>query len=191
MTESEILGILIESANTNFVCELYYRKSVARDPIMPRFIEPYHLSTGKQDTLLRSYQTDPEEGWRSFMLHKIDSVELTHIPYKPRRKQTITTAEIHLQYAPSPHWTDGRKAYRDLICDALADKAVDALEFASIKNLIRDKNLKLEDIRYVHASLYHRALGMILQDGFITKEERNEIKFLHKVFDALGWAMGQ
>tara|TARA_R110002072_G_scaffold136826_7_gene279382 strand:+ start:58 stop:633 length:576 start_codon:yes stop_codon:yes gene_type:complete len=190
MEQSQVVGVLIECAESNQLCEMYYRKSVARGATLPRLVEPYHFVTGKQDTLVRCYQQMPEEGWRTFMLHKIESVQPTDFEYAPRKNQTLSTAEVQHQYQPSPHWTEPRKLYRDMICDALADGTVDALEFVEINQLVTDFNLANEDIRFIHASLFSRALEAIVSDGFVTEEEEQEIRFLHRVFKRLGWTIG-
>tara|TARA_R110000744_G_C19186865_1_gene543412 strand:- start:214 stop:789 length:576 start_codon:yes stop_codon:yes gene_type:complete len=190
MEQSQVIGVLIECAESNQLCEMFYRKSVAREATLPRLVEPYHFVTGKQDTLVRCYQQMPEEGWRTFMLHKIESVQPTDFEYDPRRKQSLSTAEVKHSYQPSSFWTEPRKLYRDMICDALADGTVDALEFIEIKQLIQEFNLKIEDIRFVHASLFSRALEAIISDGFVSDEEEQEIRFLHRVFKKLGWSIG-
>lgn len=191
MTEQDSLGVLIEAAKSNQLCILHYRKAVSRKTTQARLIEPYSLVTGKQDTLVRCYQVDPESGWRTFMLHKFESVSLSDISYQPRRQATIIHAEIHVQYEPSTFWTDSRKQYRDLICDILADGKVSRNELDLALGFISSANLGIDDIRFVHATLYHRALGAIIDDGFITDVEVAETRFLHKVFDALGWAIGR
>lgn len=191
ISETESLRVLIESAKKKQLCEMYYRKAVSRESVQPRLIEPYSLVTGKQDTLVRCFQTDPDPGWRTFMLHKIDSLSITDSTYKPRRKATIIDAEVHIQYEPSSYWTDERKVYRDLICDILADGRVDSRELKLVQEHITSKPLMIDDIRFVHANLYHRALGAIIQDGFMSDLEVAETRFLHKVFSALGWSIGE
>lgn len=170
---------------------MWYRKAVSRKLIVERLVEPYSLNTGKQDTLVRCYQVSPEAGWRTFMIHKIDRLEVTPEVYHPRRKVTIAEAEIEPVYEPSPFWTDARVAYRDMVCDALADGFVSKEELAEIQGFLSASQMTLDDTRYVHASLFHRCLGAILEDGFVSDEEVAEVRFLHKVFDALGWTVGQ
>lgn len=189
--QNEHLGVLIKAARTNNRALMWYRKSVSRKPIVERLVEPYSLNSGKQDTLVRCYQVGPEAGWRTFMVHKIERLEITPEMYHPRRKVTLCDAEIEPVYEPSPFWTEGRIAYRDMVCDALADGFVSKHELAEIKSLIESSKLTLDDTRYVHASLFHRCLGAVLEDGFISDEEVAEIRFLHKVFAALGWTVGQ
>ena len=72
--------------------------------------------------MVRCYQLEPEEGWRFFMLHKIDRIEGTNESFLPRAKITLTTGEILQSFEPDPTWTDNARIYRDMIGDALADE---------------------------------------------------------------------
>lgn len=189
--QHEHLGVLVKAARSSNRVLMWYRKAVSRKPIVERLVEPYNLITGKQDMLVRCYQVGPEAGWRTFMVHKIERLEVTPEIYHPRRKATICDAELQPVYEPSPFWTDARKDYRDIVCDALADGNVSAQEMTDIKAFLVDRGLTHDDTRYVHASLYHRCLGAVLEDGFVSEDEVKEIRFLHRVFAALGWTVGQ
>lgn len=189
--QSGHLGTLIAAARQQRRVLMWYRKAVSRTPVAERLVEPYSLNTGKQDTLIRCYQVGPEAGWRTFMVHKIERLEVTPEVYFPRRKVTLCDAEVEPTYEPSPFWSEARRDYRDIVCDALADGTVSARELADIKALLVERGLTHDDTRYVHASLFHRCLGAVLEDGFVSEEEVAEIRFLHRVFAALGWTVGQ
>ena len=83
---------------------------------------------------------------------------------------------------------DATQAYRDMIGDALADGRIDAVELNEM-HAARD-TLKVEIARYVHASIYHRCLGAVLDDNKITDAELDELSMLHDLFAMLGWAVG-
>lgn len=198
ITEGTSLHIetLIDAAANTRLAVMFYRKGVTRAAIPARLVEPYSFTDGKQDIMVRCYQLQQDDdaslsGWRFFMAHKIDRVEPTTIQFKPRRRISLPTGEVTAQYEPSPHWSDeGRRLYRDLVGDAIADGSISPGERFDISAVKAKCKLKEEDIRFVHASVYHRCLGAVLDDGFIADHELEEIRFLHQAMRMLGWAVG-
>lgn len=190
--------VLVDLAANSCLAVIFYRKGVTKHTIKPRLIEPYAFVEGKQDQMVRAYQLEhdgdaDQSGWRFFMLHKIDRVEPTQIRFKPRRKITLPTGEIDekLSVPSSPHWeNEARRAYRDWVGDALADGKLNAEELVALKGFRKEHGLTDEDTRFVHASIYHRCLGSVLDDGFVTQDEIDQIHFLHRAMRALGWAVG-
>lgn len=190
--------VLVDLAANNCVAVLFYRKGATSSTIRPRLIEPYAFVDGKQDQMVRAYQLDhggdaSESGWRFFMMHKIDRVEPTTMRFKPRRKITLPTGEIDETHSskPDPHWAnEARRAYRDWVGDALADGKLTPEELAALKGFRAEHGLTDDDIRFVHASVYHRCLGSVLDDGFVSQEEIDQIHYLHRAMRALGWAVG-
>lgn len=182
---------LIRLARGHRVAELYYRKGATDHTIKPRLIEAYNWTEGKQDIMVRAYQIAPEEGWRFFMVHKIARVGDGGVDFHPRKPVSLPDGVVTEAYEPSPHWEDPRRAYRDLVSDALADGKIDRDEAAAINKFVSESGLTEADKRYVHASLYHRCLGAVLDDGFLDDVELMQIWFLHEVFKRLGWHVGQ
>lgn len=190
--------LLVESATKQRLASLWYRKGPTDAAIPVRLIEPYSFVEGEQDLMIRCYQVEqhgctPEKGcgWRFFMAHKIVEVKVTDRAFKPRRKITLPTGEVtELNCAGSPNWEEGRRAYRDLVGDALADGVLDAGEVAQAAECRRRFKLRDEDVRYVHASIYHRCLGAVLGDGFVSQDEIDQVRYLHRSMHALGWCVG-
>lgn len=193
---SEHVTTLIDMASNQRLAIMFYRKGVTRATIPPRLIEPYTFVDGKQDLMIRCYQLEQDgdaavAGWRFFMAHKIDRVEPTTLPFKPRRRITLPSGEISQEFTPSEHWeNDGRRVYRDFVGDALADGVIDPGERFDIEGIKQKYKLTPDDIRYVHASVYHRCLGCVLDDGFVTDDEESQIRFLHGAMRSLGWSVG-
>lgn len=182
--------LIVDLASANRCVEIWYRKGATSEPIHPRTIEPYTWVEGKQDLMIRAYQVEPEPGWRFFMVHKIEAARDAGSAFKPRRAVHLPTGIISESYIPTPNWTEGRRLYRDLVGDAMADGKLDAAERAEIARVHRAYELTAADTRYVHASIYHRCLGAIIDDGWITDDEQDQIRYLHRVMTALGWAVG-
>lgn len=193
---SEAVQSLIKLAERGMRAVLYYRKGATRETIRPRVVEPYTFNVGKQDLLIKCWQLQhgdnaEESGWRFFMAHKIDAVEPTSIKYHPRIKVTLPAAEVESVFIYDPAWDhEGRRAYRDYVGDALADGVIDAGERFDIEGIKQKFSLTMDDIRFVHASIYHRCIGAVLDDGFVKDEEVEQIRFLHKMLWQLGWCVG-
>ncbi len=193
---SEHVETLIRCADQNVLAVLHYRKGVTSASIRPRLVEPYAFREGAQDLMIKCYQLEhdgdgAESGWRFFMSHKIDRAEPTTIRFRPRRKITITSGEVSEASKKNESWdSEGRRLYRDLVGDAMADGFVAPAELLAIEQLREKYKLTDEDIRFVHATVYHRCLGAVTQDGFLADEEVDQIRFLHRVMKALGWSVG-
>lgn len=197
MSISPHVEVLIESAANARLAVLYCRKGATAEYSAPRLEEPYSFAQGKQDLMVRCFQLEhdgdtDESGWRFFMSHKIQHAEPISIAFKPRRKVVLPTGEVTHVYEPDPNWKmKGRQQYRDLICNALADGRVDPREFANLQAIKKELGLDQDDIRYVHAALYHRCLGYIIEDGVVQEPEVEQIAFVHETMRKLGWAVGE
>ena len=188
---------LVDLSKDSRLAVLYYRKGVTSKKLQPRLIEPYCFADGKQDLMIRAFQLQEgsdtgKAGWRFFMQHKIESVEPTTIQFTPRRKVTLPSGAVTETAAPrSEHWEQpGRREYRDLVGDALADGELDPGEMFDLIGIKQRFKLGLEDIRFVHASVYQRCLETVLDDGFLAEDELDQIRFLHRAMRSLGWAVG-
>lgn len=190
------ISTMIECASDSCLAVLFYRKGVTKTSLKPRLIEPYSFAQGKQDLMIKAFQLNRagdtgESGWRFFMSHKVEAVEKTNVRFKPRRPITLPTGEVTESYGRSEHWeADGRRIYRDFVGDALADGKLDPGEIFDIEGIRQKHRLTDDDIRYVHASVYQRCLGAVLDDGFVTEDEVEQIRFLHRALRCLGWAVG-
>lgn len=185
------LDQLITLGEDHRCARLNYRSRLTPTQLFDRVVEPYNLTQGKEDVLLRAYQRQPEEGWRYFMLHKIDRVEDAGMDFQPRRDITLASDSRQIFEAPragSP-WTDEMRRYRDLVADALAEGLVNKPMFDEIHELAASTGLTEEQIRYVHASLFYRLLGAILRDGTVAEPQLAEIRHVQRVLKGLGWAV--
>lgn len=196
MANSPHVDVLVDLAAKSTLAVLYYRKSASGRDAKPRLVEPYSFSEGREDLLIRCYQLEHdgdagESGWRFFMAHKIQHVEATRIPFRPRRKISLPTGEVTRTAEPNPHWQhEGRREYRDRVSDALADGRLRADEIFDLEEIKSRHKLTPDDVRFVHASLYHRCLGSILEDGSVSEDELEQIRFLHSSMRYLGWCVG-
>jgi len=180
---------LIAIASRTHLAELHYRKGVTSVSARARIVEPYNLTQGKQDAMVRCYQRQPKEGWRFFMIHKLDRVADTGEAFEPRARITLPTAHVTTTAEPESGWTPGLKGYRNLVSDAMADGVVTAQELRQIEQYKREHNITRDQLRFVHASVFHRCLGAVLDDGIVDDEERRQIRFLNKVLSKLGWSV--
>lgn len=139
--------------------------------------------------MVRAFQLKPQSGWRFFMIHKLEDVVDTGKPFKPRRKITLPQLKIAQRYEKNETWTSALKQYRNLVGDAMADGTVTTDELQEIEALKREKGLTIENIRFVHASMFHRCLGAIIEDNIVDEDERMQIRFLHRVLSKLGWSV--
>jgi len=186
---STVLKTLAELGSQRRLAELYYRKGVATKSLPRRLVEPYTLTQGAQDAMVLCYQIEPEEGWRFFMLDKIDRVADAGAIFNPRRKIRIDAGETDLRYEERPYWTPELQTYRDMVSDALADGKVTKEERLEIETFAMSNGISLQQLRFVHASIFHRCLGAIIEDGEVDAEERAQLQFLHRVLQALGWSV--
>lgn len=190
-THADQLNTLTALALAHRCAELRYRSRLAPERTLPRIVEPYALTQGKEDAMVRCYQIEPEEGWRFFMLHKIDSVRDAGIPFEPRQEITIAADAAATFGAPVARdpWTENMLRYRDLVSDAIADGLVSRATFDQIRDDAASANLTDEQIRYVHASLFYRCLGAILRDGTVGPAQLAELRLVQRVLSGLGWGV--
>lgn len=180
---------LAELGSRRRLAELYYRKGSSSKKLPRRLVEPYNFTQGSQDVMVRCYQIEPEEGWRFFMLHKIDRVADAGAIFNPRRTVRLDTGEIDLTFQERPYWTPELQGYRDLVSDALADGKVTKEERLEIETYAMNNGISLQQLRFVHASIFYRCLGAILDDGQVDADERVQLRFLNRVLRALGWSV--
>lgn len=72
----------------------------------------------------------------------------------------------------------------------MADGNLSKQELAAIEVMKQQGTIELGDLRYVHAHLLHQCLVLSLADGEVSDEEANEMRFMQRVFGALGWRIG-
>ncbi|MCH7872315.1 MAG: twin-arginine translocation signal domain-containing protein [Planctomycetes bacterium] len=70
-----------------------------------------------------------------------------------------------------------------------ADDRVTREERDEIEEFSKEHSLNIERRRFVHAALFHRCLGAVLDDGVIDAQERAQLKFLDRVLSSLGWSI--
>jgi predicted DNA-binding transcriptional regulator YafY len=187
----ERLDELIALGEDHRAVRVHYRSRLTPTQLLGRVIEPYNLTQGKEDVLVRAYQLEPEEGWRYFMAHKIDRVEDAGRTFEPRREVTLAQ-DSRLIFEPpraGTPWTDAMRRYRDLVVDALAEGLVGKPMFDEIHDFAASSGLTDEQVRYVHASLFYRLLGAILRDGTVAEPQLAEIRHVQRVLKGLGWAV--
>lgn len=192
---NEHVDTIVEMARQARLVVIYYRKGITKEVSKPRLVEPYAFVQGKQDLMIRCFQLQHgedagESGWRFYMAHKIEGADSTGIAFKPRRPIKLPTGEVETKITPSEHWTESRQLYRDFVADALADGWIDPSEAVTIKEFKAKHGLTDSDTRFVHASVYQRCLGAVIDDGFVTDRELEELRYLHTAMRSLGWAIG-
>lgn len=173
---------------------IHYRSRLAHERTEARTVEPYALTQGKEDAMVRCFQLGPEEGWRFFMLHKIDRVADAGATFVPRQEITIATDAAAEFGGPALRplrdpWTDEMRRYRDLVSDAIADGLVSKATFEQIKEFGSGTGMTEEQVRFVHASLFYRCLGAILRDGTVEREQLAELRLVQRVLTGLGWGV--
>jgi hypothetical protein len=189
---SEQLDMLKRLAEERRCAELYYGSRLTPSPPVPRLVEPYALLQGTQDVLVRCYQVRPEPaGWRTFMLHKIDRVVDTGIPFTPRQEVTIAADETPIfgGEAPRAPWTEDLRLYRDLVAEALRHGLVDEEKLSEIRSFAERAGLRPEQVRWVHAVLFQRCLNGVIRDGVVGPEQLSEIRLVQRVLKGLGWGV--
>ena len=156
---------LTELGTSKRLAAVRYRKSFRGGNSLVRLIEPYTFTRGEQDIMLRCYQLEPDAGWRFFAVNKISQVSDEAV------------------------WTEDLLAYSELVSGALADDRVTREERDEIEEFSKEHSLNIERRRFVHAALFHRCLGAVLDDGVIDAQERAQLKFLDRVLSSLGWSI--
>lgn len=182
---------LVELAAKRRLVELHYRKNLTSGQAVPRVVEPYNFTRGQQDVVLRCYQLEPDQGWRFFMVHKVERVEDGGDAFEPRVRITLSSEDIDEQERArtSNAWTDRVRRYRDLVSDAMADGTLTVDEVETIHNYAAESGVTDDERNYVHAALFHKCLGTIVEDGEVKAQEREQIQFLHRVLAKLGWGV--
>lgn len=182
---------LTDLAERHRCATLHYGSRLTPSITRPRVVEPYNLTQGKEDVMVRCYQLYPVEGWRYFMVHKIRDVADAGVQFIPRRDVTLPTDETITFGGPrrDAPWTEGMLQYRDAVSDALADGIVRKEEFDEVRAVARQVGLTQEQIRYVHASLFHRCLGAVLRDGTVGEGQLAELRLVQRVLHGLGWGV--
>lgn len=173
------------------VVEVHYRKHLTKPDSVARLVEPYNFTQGQQDIMLRCFQLEPDPGWRFFMVHKIDRIEDGGSGFEPRVRialDTQTLGQDATDVISTAHLERVRK-YRDLVLDAIADNRVTKEEQEQIEAFRVESDLSDAERDYVHAALFHRCIGAIVEDGQVTQEERQQVIFLQRVLTKLGWGL--
>lgn len=188
---SEQLETLKRLAAERRCAELHYRDRLTPSRTVARLVEPYALLQGTQDVLVRCYQLRPDEGWRTFMLHKIDRVIDTGVHFTPRQEVTIAADETPIfgGEAPRAPWTEDLRLYRDLVAEALRHGLVDEEKLSEIRSFAERAGLRPEQVRWVHAVLFQRCLNGVIRDGVVGPEQLSEIRLVQRVLKGLGWGV--
>jgi hypothetical protein len=190
-----VLNTIVDMAKHKRLVTIVYRKGVTADKAPARLIEPHCFKEGTQDLMIRAFQMEPDDppkccgGWKFFMLHKIEDAQPTSISFRPRRTITLPGGEVE-DGRPRVQWTEGRRAYRDLLGDIIADGIVADFEKREADELRAKYKLRAEDVRFVHAAVYSRCLAAVLDDDRFADEEVEQVRFLHSAMKSLGWGVG-
>lgn len=191
---SEQLETLKRLAAERRCAELHYRDRLTPSRTVARLVEPYALLQGTQDVLVRCYQLRPDEGWRTFMLHKIDRVIDTGVHFTPRQEVTIAADETPI-FGGEPGsggardpWTPDLLLYRDLVAEALRHGLVDDEKLGEIRSFAERAGLRPEQARWVHAVLFQRCLNGVIRDGEVGPRQLAEIQLVQRVLTGLGGA---
>lgn len=181
--------MLVELGSRKRLVRLYYRRLIFHDQPEARIVEPYNLTEGTENIMVRCYQRQPDAGWRFFMLSKIDLAEDAGEGFHPRTRITLDPDAIGSRTVLESDWATHLRHYRDLVGEALADGRVTTEEQQKIQQFAMDNNISLQQIRAVHATIFHQCLGAILDDGVVDSDERAQLQFLDRVLRSLGWSV--
>jgi predicted DNA-binding transcriptional regulator YafY len=176
---NKILDSLTDLAAKKHVAAIKYQKALNDTDPKQRLIEPYSLSQGKQDIMLRAFQISPEAGWRFFLLHKIVEVVDQGSSFKPRGKVSLPTGQISKTYEPYENWTEPIQKYRDLVLSALADRCVSESEKKRLKKFTEKNAISIDDIRVVHLNILYVCFQHALSDGVVDEAEMRDIEKLN------------
>jgi hypothetical protein len=180
----KMLNVVTESALIPATIHIVYKKSVLETD-HEREIEPYSLSQGKQDVMLRAFQVTPAPGWRFFMLHKICGARPGR-PFQPRRSISITRGVVHETFEPWANWTTAVQGYRNMVRDVLADMEVTDGEREALERFRVDHSISRAQMRAVHYSLFQQCLGTMLSDGLVEDSEIEHACMLNDCLDKCG-----
>lgn len=181
-----IIDTIKQCAEEKCRVKILYRKAAVDNSPHPRVIEPYSLTTGKQDTMLKAFQINPEEGWRFFMLHKIIEAKPLIQPFKPRGRISVHTGIVLKVYEPYESWTSAICEYRDMILDILSDMSVSDAEREALVKFRLENHINDAQMLSVHGSLFSNCLVHVLTDGLIDTEEKRIIRDLHACLQECG-----
>jgi len=174
---------IVSLAKSKRLVAITYQKSPVDKPL-PRFIEPYTLVQGKQDIMLRAFQTNPEPGWRYFMLHKITKVTDTNIGFEPRRRFVFDTPIR--AFEPYEEWTAAMSKYRNMVLSALSDMCIHPKERAGLTQFCEKHNLEHSDIHTIHAGVFLNCLTSVLADGMVDEKDRNHLREIEQCLQDCG-----
>lgn len=179
------LQIIESAASSRHIIRIRYRKTDSDLNPPHRLAEPYSMSQGRQDIMLKAYQIEPENGYRFFVLQKIVDVVDTGNTFTPRRairKKTIKDCENNIP----DNWPDRMKAYQGLVMGILADSIVTAQELRAAETCRQTRSISDNERRLVHECLYMDCFRNIMADGAIDDEERSALISIDKNLSLLG-----
>lgn len=185
----EQMNALIDLAKKNRVAKIIYQKASTDLNPHPRLIEPYSLTQGKQDIMLRAYQLDPEEGWRYFMFHKITQISDGDKIFTPRRRMSFIHGIVAKTYEPYEAWNESVQEYRNIVLNCLADYKITKKESFMLENFKSTNNITPEQMRSVHASIFSNCLNHIISDGIVDTSEEQQLFTINVCLSACGWGI--
>ncbi len=172
---------LAELAQVGRTARIGYQK--AAEPPKLRLVEPYSLQQGNLEILIRCYQLDPEEGWRSFKHSKIRSVEDGGSTFHPRRRIAFS-CEIKTTSGGRPGYAD---EYSDFLCGCLADLCISPEELAELRRLQQEFGLTSLHIRKIHLDIFMCALKHVDDDATVDDAEEEYLRRMRECLTLAGY----
>lgn len=151
-----------------------------------RHLEPYSLTPGREEAILRAFQISPEEGWRYFLLDKIVGIRLGEV-FEPRQALHLELGELEDRFNPWPEsWDEDVIEYRNAVVETLANMNVDSGEVQALQHMRDEIGISVELMRGVHYMIFKNCLEQIVEDGVVTEAELAQIKELNACLQRCG-----
>ena len=183
--QTRTLDLLHKATQLQSTVLVWYRKP-HETPEFSREIEPYALSEGKHDILLRGYQLKPEPGWKFFVLHHVIELSITGNLFKPRRKINIGLSRVlklKSQLKPSmlcPITGNGLSGYRESVLATVSDMQINSDEAQRLKKLRQEHHITSEQMLSAHYSVFHDLMSAVLEDSEVSPDEIRQLKDLNE-----------
>ncbi|WP_432797186.1 WYL domain-containing protein [Poriferisphaera sp. WC338] len=181
------------------LARIVYQKPTETAP-SERIVEMYSLVHSQAGALLiRCWQVEPEDDWRTFRLDRILNIYDTRKKFKPKYESTLADGVV----SPYKRGKGGggtatatkKKAasrtglyadYCELVTLAVMDGKLSLKERWFARKL--KKNLTIGQIRSAHALIYADLIAEVTMDGEIDDNEVQALRVRRKLLKKLGWS---
>jgi hypothetical protein len=147
-----------------------YRKG--GQPTLERYAEPYSLDQIENTLMVRTYQRQPDEGWRFFDVEKIANVRpgQKFVPIRP------VLIGSHPKGEPTGVRTaDPLSGYIELVLSTLGDMQVTPEEVRMLENYRAEHAISPSRTQAAHYRIFADCLRRVAQDGNVDATEQQFI----------------